>query len=202
MTTKTEDAFKDGGSSPPPTVRHPLSRARASALGTLGQHRRWAACTDPAERYAATQPARDGKARKLLAAARAMPGGQHLNDAQLAERAEHLRLAGLAEMRLHRDDRIRARKVADQVAELVQRFSLIAFLTWNGREPQPFTDDAALASIRSDLATFTRLFLADLKALGQPLDLPADKLTGIIQAALQNIILPGAMARAKGVRHG
>lgn len=97
--TKAEDAFKDGGSSPP---RHVLSRARASAMGQLGSRRRWAACSDPAERRAATQAGRDAILAGYLRAARVAPGGSKLDDAGLAERAKQMHLADLAAMRLRR----------------------------------------------------------------------------------------------------
>jgi hypothetical protein len=68
-----------------------LSPTRASMLGTLGMRRRWARTVDPAQRRAATRPARDALAQKYLATAAAMPGGDSLSPDQLAERARQIR---------------------------------------------------------------------------------------------------------------
>jgi hypothetical protein len=137
---------------------------------------------------------RDGRARKYVEAARIMPGGQHLDDAQLAERANQLRLADLAQMRLHEHDRRRASKLAGQIAELVQRFTLLRFMAEFDRPPEPFTDDPALTEIRANLVAFTQAFTADFLALGRSVDQPPGHLMAILELSMRYLIAP--------VRHG
>lgn len=88
-----------------------LTPEQATIRASIASHERWAREPD---RYAATQPARDGRWQRYLDRARELaPAGA--DEAEIARRAEHLRTADMKRMALAsaRSRAARARKGSD-----------------------------------------------------------------------------------------